>query len=235
MADMFRKVKRFKRRDLREAAFDSRYDVAGVGSERCVYCGFRAVVMDHVPPISRAGNYPLGFPFRLYPACHDCNQRLCALDRVCLARRVRYLLRQWQSDLASVYLDEEASDGDFSGMKYLAARIANASRSGGDFSDACECPDCRPYAVNEGAWSASEWHGAVSANTSIEAICLAQDSVSRYWDQCIASGLSEDLLQRLTFSSMDLGALMRFYELLDTWQKACASGAGTVPGSIAEN
>jgi hypothetical protein len=89
--------------------------------------------------------------------------------------------------------------------------------------------------VSEGPWSASEWHGAVSARYSLEWLSAAQEEIERIFLEADGLGVPGDFLVKAVLAGCEHGGLIALGVLLDDWQKACASGAGTLPGSTAEN
>ena len=79
----------WKTRYLHHVLHDFKYIKVQNIDSRCVYCGERAEVLDHVPPISIAYQYTGSF--LKIPACRSCNKYLYAIPLVTLSSRREHI------------------------------------------------------------------------------------------------------------------------------------------------
>ena len=85
-------------------------------AEPCVYCGFPADTIDHIPPQSmRAKLFELGlqdrWPYFEVSACHECNSLLGAIELLTVVERREYLkdkfIKRYKHILSTANFTEE--------------------------------------------------------------------------------------------------------------------------------
>lgn len=209
----------------------------------CVYCGRESGELDHVPPLSLTLEYAEEFPRRLYPACGKCNARLGNFSAACLVKRVEFLaaayspfVRSSARPVASV-CECPLCDPYFGRSRKPAARriglyrAADARRIVKAYSPASGGYAARVEKARRRNLQIARQERDV-LQRAVESRCADEASAARRaaaaaFLPLIARG---DMTESSDWRPVSLAALV-----LARQSRPCASGAGTLPGSTAEN